>query len=99
MKYEELVCTAGFLENGSWIRIYPVPFRKLEYHNRYKKWQWIEIDLKKNTADFRPESFRPANLDKDIKMLGEIDTRNNWAIRRYNSEECMYKSNLFNTEC
>lgn len=82
MKYDELVCTAGFLENGSWIRIYPVPFRKLGYQNRYKKWQWIEIDLEKNTSDFRPESYRPANLDKDIKMLGEIDTRNNWAIRR-----------------
>ena len=24
-KYDELVCTAGFLEDGSWIRIYPIP--------------------------------------------------------------------------
>lgn len=23
--YEELVCTAGILEDGTWIRIYPVP--------------------------------------------------------------------------
>ena len=23
--YDELVCTAGILENGAWIRIYPVP--------------------------------------------------------------------------
>ena len=30
-KYDELVCTAGFREDGSWIRIYPVPFRKLDY--------------------------------------------------------------------
>ncbi|MPM62092.1 hypothetical protein SDC9_108958 [bioreactor metagenome] len=29
-KYDELVCTAGFLEDGSWIRLYPIPFRKLE---------------------------------------------------------------------
>lgn len=29
-KYDELVCTAGFLEDGSWIRVYPVPFRKLD---------------------------------------------------------------------
>ena len=28
-KYDELVCTAGLREDGSWIRIYPVPFRKL----------------------------------------------------------------------
>jgi len=25
--YDELVCTAGILEDGSWIRIYPVPFK------------------------------------------------------------------------
>ncbi len=30
-KYDELVCTAGFLEDGSWVRVYPIPFRKLEY--------------------------------------------------------------------
>lgn len=24
-KYDELVCTAGFLEDGSWIRIFPIP--------------------------------------------------------------------------
>ena len=23
--HDELVCTAGLLENGQWIRIYPVP--------------------------------------------------------------------------
>ena len=23
-KYEELVCTAGFKEDGTWIRIYPI---------------------------------------------------------------------------
>lgn len=44
-KYDELVCTAGFLEDGTWIRIYPIPFRKLSYDKRYSKWQWIELDL------------------------------------------------------
>ena len=29
-KYDELVCTAGICEDGSWIRLYPLPFRKLE---------------------------------------------------------------------
>lgn len=23
--YDELVCTAGLLEDGSWIRVYPMP--------------------------------------------------------------------------
>lgn len=81
-KYDELVCTAGFREDGSWICIFPVPFRKLDYVNRYKKWQWIEIDLVKNTSDFRPESFRPTNIDKEIRMLDFIDTKGDWIKRK-----------------
>jgi len=37
-KYKELVCTAGFTDKGKWIRIYPVPFRKLDYSTQYKKY-------------------------------------------------------------
>ena len=50
--YDELVCTAGVLEDGSWIRIYPVPFQFLEYH----KWEWVELELipQKQSNDFRP---------------------------------------------
>ena len=29
-KHDELVCTAGICEDGSWIRLYPLPFRKLK---------------------------------------------------------------------
>jgi len=32
--YDELVCTAGFKEDGSWVRIYPVQFRKLDYERQ-----------------------------------------------------------------
>jgi hypothetical protein len=58
--YEELVCTAGFKEDGTFIRIYPIPYRKLDYDSRFAKYQWIELDLVKNTSDFRPESYREA---------------------------------------
>ena len=58
-KYTELVCTAGVLENGSWIRLYPVPFRKLDIDQEYPKYTWIEVDAERNTKDFRPETFRP----------------------------------------
>ena len=81
-KYDELVCTAGFKEDGSWIRIFPVPFRKLDYQNQYEKWQWIEIDLVKNTSDFRPESYRPTDLDKEIRILNKIDTKGDWSERK-----------------
>lgn len=78
-KYGELVCTAGFLEDGSWIRIYPVPFRKLD--TRYKKWQWIELDLVKNASDFRRESYRPCDID-DITLGDVVDTKNGWSERK-----------------
>ena len=68
-KYDELVCTAGFKEDGKWIRIYPIPFRKMDYDKRFKKYQWIELDLIKNSSDPRPESYKPKDYNKII--LGE----------------------------
>ncbi|HBM15024.1 MAG TPA: hypothetical protein DD381_01530 [Lentisphaeria bacterium] len=80
-KYDELVCTAGILEDSSWIRIYPLPFRKLDYDTRYNKYQWIEVPLEKNKSDPRPESYRPTNIDK-IKLLDTITTKDDWSERR-----------------
>lgn len=73
-KYDELVCTAGFREDGSWIRIYPVPFRKLDYDKQYPKWAWIELDLDRNTRDLRSESYRPHDVDEEIRILEQIGT-------------------------
>ncbi len=81
VKYDELVCTAGFREDGSWIRIYPIPFRKQTYEERYKKYDWIDIDLEKNDQDFRPESYRPVPGSK-IEVVGHIDTKRFWEERR-----------------
>jgi len=81
-KYNELVCTAGFKEDGTWVRIYPIPFRKMDFSNQYKKYQWIEINLTKNLSDPRPESYRP--IDYKTIVLGErIDTDNGkWTKRK-----------------
>ncbi len=82
-KYEELVCTAGFLEDGRWIRIYPVQFRKKTFNEQYRKYDWIEIDLVKNTSDFRPESYRPYSYDSEIKIVGGIEPDgDSWLERR-----------------
>ncbi len=80
--YDELVCTAGFKEDGSWVRIYPIPFRQLNYTEQYKKWQWIEMDIVRNTKDFRKESYRPADLDKDIIIGETVPTTNSWMYRK-----------------
>jgi uncharacterized protein (DUF488 family) len=81
-KYEELVCTAGFLEDGTWIRIYPIQFRKKSYSEQYKKYDWVELDLVKNNSDFRPESYRLYSFDSEIKIVDHIGTENNWAERK-----------------
>lgn len=81
-KYDEIVCTAGFREDGAWIRIYPIPFRKRSYKEQYKKYDWIEVELVKNKSDFRPESYRPKTLDSEIKVIGHVDTTRNWRERK-----------------
>jgi hypothetical protein len=81
-KYDELVCTAGFREDGSWVRIYPIPFRKLDYDKQYSKYDWVEVELERNTADFRPESYKPKSIDSAFKIVGHIDTGDSWHLRR-----------------
>lgn len=81
-KYDELVCTAGILDDGSWARIYPLPFRKLDYENRYRKYQWMELQLQKNTGDPRPETYKVVDITQ-IKLIGEpIGTKRNWQERK-----------------
>lgn len=81
--YSELVCTAGFRQDGSWIRIYPAPFRFLDKDSQYHKYEWIELDVEKNPKDPRPESFRPRNVD-DIKVVGKVGTgaKRDWEERK-----------------
>ena len=77
----ELVCTAGILEDGSWVRIYPVPFEFLEF----RKYQWVELDLvrREHNQDFRPESYRPRRYDlSDLEPVGKLGTEQNWYERK-----------------
>jgi hypothetical protein len=86
--YDELVCTAGVLENGQWIRIYPVPLQFLKGLRKDGKlesfkYNWIELDLKKRQDDFRPESHSPSDYSfADITVHGKIDTDRNWQERK-----------------
>ncbi|HET6560095.1 MAG TPA: hypothetical protein VFG54_22395 [Prolixibacteraceae bacterium] len=86
--YDELVCTAGILEDGNWIRIYPVPLSFLiDLKGSGKlnnvKYTWIDINLNKRADDFRPESHSPINYDfKDIVIGETISTDGNWSLRK-----------------
>lgn len=81
-KYDELVCTAGFLEDGSWIRVYPIPFRKLEYDKQYSKYDWIEVDLEKNNSDFRLESHKPKSIETAFNIVDHLGTEDSWRLRK-----------------
>ena len=82
-KYFELVCTAGINRKGEWRRIYPIPFRQLSDIEKYKKYQWIEIDIIRNHSDVRKESYR-VSPQTEIKVLSTIDTDNDksWQTRK-----------------
>jgi hypothetical protein len=80
-KYVETVCTGGCREDGSPIRLYPVPLRYLDTGKQYKLYEWIEVAVEKSRSDPRPESYK-VNPDK-ITRVGHLDTeRGTWRSRR-----------------
>ncbi|MCY4357962.1 MAG: hypothetical protein OXD01_10645 [Gammaproteobacteria bacterium] len=78
--YTELVCTAGIREDGSWVHIYPVPFRAL--FDKYVKFQWVEMDLIRRTQDRRHKSHQLKTPDSII-LHDKIDTKHNWQERKF----------------
>jgi hypothetical protein len=80
-KYGETVCTAGLRPDGSWVRVYPVPFRRLDDAEQYSKFDWIEADLVRNHSDPRPETYRPTDYDQ-LVAVDKLTTADNWRERR-----------------
>ncbi len=77
-KMLEASCTAGITEDGKWIRLFPLPYRYLDYD--IKKYQWINVKVTK-ASDPRPESYK-IDLDS-IQILGKpIPTLDNWKLRK-----------------
>ena len=80
-KYGETVCTAGVREDGSWVRLYPVPFRRLREREQYRKYDWLECGLLRHTSDPRPESYRPID-HAELQPMGHLDTADKWRERK-----------------
>ena len=80
-RYGETVCTAGVREDGSWIRLYPVPFRRLEETQQYSKFDWINCSVIKQDKDSRPESYRPTDTSELVSQAS-IGTTDKWRERR-----------------
>jgi hypothetical protein len=80
-KYGELTCTAGIrLRDNSWVRIYPYPFRLLDYDYRFRKYDVLELPLVKAPQDPRPDSYRLEDHTK-IRVLGNIPSGKRWEER------------------
>lgn len=79
-KYFETVCTAGITEEGQWIRLYPLPFRFLSKEQKFKKYQWIEVNVTKNEKDNREQSYRP-DLSSLRIVSQPLSTKNAWEAR------------------
>lgn len=105
IRLKEITCIAGIDRQGSWIRLYPVPYRDLNFLNRFKKYHIVEVELTGYPKDRRLETFRP-NLDS-IKIIGEISTgrdrswsdRKKWVLPTITNTMCeissLYKKNRF----
>jgi hypothetical protein len=77
----EVSCTAAITKEGEWTRLFPVPYRFLDDDKRFKKYQWIDVQIRRAKNDPRPESF---NLNAaSIKVVSPVlPTRNAWRARK-----------------
>jgi hypothetical protein len=79
-KGAEVSCTAGITESDEWIRLFPIPFRFMEGDQRFSKYQWIEVDVKRS-SDQRKESFE-VDIDT-LKIVSDpISTKDAWKQRK-----------------
>ena len=79
-KYTETVCTAGIsFDTKTLVRLYPIRFRYLEGSQQFKKYQWIRANIRKTSADPRPESY---NIDPEsIELRNVIPASKTWEKR------------------
>src|SRR5262245_20588652 len=76
----EVSCTAGVTSDGHWIRLFPLPYRRLKREQKFKKYDWIELQVRK-ASDSRPESFNP-DCDSIRIVPGHLGTSQGWRARK-----------------
>lgn len=81
----EVSCTAAITRAGEWLRLFPVPFRRLDQDQRFRRYQWVEVSITK-ASDPRPESYKldwAGSGGSPIKILGEpLPTDGEWRARK-----------------
>jgi hypothetical protein len=62
---------------ADWIRLYPLPLRWMGVEQQFKKFDLIEVEVRRESRDTRPESYRP-DIDS-IRVLRHLD---DWTERQ-----------------
>ncbi len=78
-KHYETVCTGALdPQTGRLVRIYPIKLRHMK--DPFHAYDWVEAEVERNEADFRPESHRIR--ENTIEKVGELGTsKTEWAER------------------
>ena len=79
-KHGELVCTAGVRADGSWIRLYPIPFRLMDYGSAMPNLIGLKPRSSKAAVIPAPKPF--TRWITDIVKTGELGLEDKWRERR-----------------
>lgn len=81
--YLDTVCVAGLVVHPGplrWVRLYPVPFRHLDFDRQFPKYSIIEVDVEAPThGDGRPESLKI----KDFNRITVLEETGSGSVRRH----------------
>lgn len=94
-KYGDTVCVAGIRLDGSsrdWIRLYPIPFRYLGSEQQFKKYDIVELTVRRRHEDGRKESYSPewdsitivdhlAGWESRVPIMNEVPVTTTCALR------------------
>lgn len=75
----EVSCTAAITDKNEWLRLFPVPYRRLRPEQQFSKYHWIEVDVER-ASDPRPESHKI--FSDSIRIVGEVSTEHEWQARK-----------------
>ncbi len=99
-KYGSSICMAGVNEDYNWIRIYPIPFEYFIKNLNFKKFTWIEADIKKTKEKLMRKESNKINLDS-IKIIDDsfaqlrgskTQKKETWLKRKHILDKILNKS-------
>src|SRR5436309_3138966 len=77
----EVSCTAAITHAGEWLRLFPIPYRRLTPDQKFRRYQWIDVTVTKS-SDSRPESFKLFG-EKPIHLASQVlPTDHGWRERK-----------------